>query len=151
VEFESIWAPTKRWDIVAGLDYTYISKQVKDPSLVEPLRTLLLTRRLGSTPEWKYAFWARYRFSDPGTLGWSAGLGLRGQTSSNARFSAQDKPEILKGFTVFDANVGYSFMAAHRRFDLSLGVTNLLDRLYITGIFAYAEPRTVSIRLSTKF
>lgn len=151
IEFESIWAPTKRWDIVAGLDYTYTSKQVKDPSLVEPIRTLLLTRRLGNAPEWKYAVWARHRFSDTGTLGWSAGLGVRGQTSSNARFVAQDKPELLKGFTVFDTNVGYAFMMAQRRFDLSVGVTNVFDKLYITGVFAYAEPRTVSIRLSTKF
>ena len=151
IEFETNYSANKRWDIVAGLAYTYTSKLVKDPSLLEPTKSLLLGKRLPVTPEWKYSVWVRHRFSDPAFPGWTLGAGFRGQTSANARYNAADTPELLKGFYVADINLDYAFDIKGKRWHTSLSVANLTDKLYITGAFAYAEPRTLSLRLETKF
>lgn len=104
------------------------------------------------TPKHHYTLWTRYDFQQPALKNWSIGGGVKvigrfyGQ-SGNIRV-------IENGYTVVDLLLGYRF---NDRFEARLSVNNVLDEVYYTRLASpvtfnyYGEPRSVTLKVSTKF
>lgn len=133
------------WEIMTGYAYTeteYLS------GTAAQLGTVFNTW----TPKHHYTLWTRYDFQQPALQNWSIGGGVK----VISRFYSQSGNirVVENGYTVVDLMIGYRF---NERFEARLAVNNVLDEIYYTRIASpvtfnyYGEPRSVTLKLSTKF
>lgn len=138
---------TEDYQLVFGynrfLEYDYVAPN-SNP--------LIIGLPIGPLPPTSYSFWNRYQFSSGPLKGVIIGGGVHHNadtivTGGNFNYSTF----YTKGFTVFDALVGYSFPAFGRPIKATLNIKNLSNVTYRDAGGAFGFPRTVMLTVSTRF
>ena len=127
--------PLPGWDIYAG--YTYLMTHVKDDP--NGVTSILDTEE----PKKTFKLWTTYRFTGNALDGFRIGGGARAVSSTSRGTVTQ------KGYTVFDAQVGYQFNPSWL---LTLTVNNVFDKTYFARVPAsyfgiYGDPRNTMLTL----
>ncbi|HRE80051.1 MAG TPA: TonB-dependent receptor plug domain-containing protein [Opitutaceae bacterium] len=160
VEAEITYQPNRQYVIVAMVSWMPVAKIVANPSLANltllngtviknPQSANQVGQRSSGSPEYKASFWNRYRF-DTGTLsGLSLGYGISYQEEV---FVSTDPTIAVKApsYTVSRAAIEYPFKIGRQNVNASLIISNLFDQRFYRGLMR-AEPRVITLRLSTQF
>lgn len=105
---------TDQLSVLAG--YSYMDGKIEKSAVG------LTGNRSALTPNNTANLWLKYQLNDH----WYAAVGGRGESS---RFSAPDNKNVLPGYAVVNAAVGYQ----SERYDVNLNLNNLFDRDYFVS------------------
>lgn len=155
VELDFVYAPTRNYQVLVAASHMWESRVVKDPAVVPGTvnyeRTYNQGRRLKNTPEYTFAVWNKYDFTQGSVKGLSLGAGLRYVSEIQPR--PQDLTTLLENpsFTVLSAMVSYTTNFGRFKTTFALNVDNLLDEIYFEGNTAVSDRRKVFFRVGTTF
>lgn len=105
---------TDQLSVLAG--YSYMDGKIEKSAIG------LTGNHSALTPNNTVNLWLKYQLNDH----WYAAVGGRGESS---RFSAPDNKNVLPGYAVVNAAVGYQ----SERYDVNLNLNNLFDRDYFVS------------------
>ncbi|WP_151821932.1 TonB-dependent receptor [Acinetobacter oleivorans] len=105
---------TDQLSVLAG--YSYMDGKIEKSAIG------LTGNRSALTPNNTANLWLKYQMNDH----WYAAVGGRGESS---RFSAPDNKNVLPGYAVVNAALGYQ----SERYDVNLNLNNLFDRDYFVS------------------
>ncbi|MBJ8498024.1 TonB-dependent receptor [Acinetobacter oleivorans] len=105
---------TDQLSVLAG--YSYMDGKIEKSAIG------LTGNRSALTPNNTANLWLKYQINDH----WYAAVGGRGESS---RFSAPDNKNVLPGYAVVNAALGYQ----SERYDVNLNLNNLFDRDYFVS------------------
>lgn len=105
---------TEQLSVLAG--YSYMDGKIEKSTIG------LAGKHAALTPNNTANLWLKYQLDDQ----WFAAVGGRAESS---RFSSPDNKNVLPGYAVFNAAVGYKT----DQYDVTLNLNNLLDREYFVS------------------
>jgi len=161
LEAQAFYQVSSNDQVVVSLANIYSSKVVSNPQYSNPYPAtqvavltgqILLSRRLGESPQWQGGIYNKYTFSSGALKGVSIGAGLHGMTTTIPRAEAyQDSTWFHKGFAVADLSLGYSSKLFGYPTQYTLAVSNIFDRTYDYGNYGYGDPRKLNLSVRTSF
>ncbi|HVU34178.1 MAG TPA: TonB-dependent receptor plug domain-containing protein [Opitutaceae bacterium] len=155
-ETDIVWTPTPNYSMILGASHLTKNVQTVDrPASNDPtiLRTytVLNGRPLENAPDDTFRVFQRYKFTDGALKGFSAGLGVRYQSSQMPSANDVNWGLVFPAYTVADATFGYATTIHHRKTEFQFGVTNLTNRSYFEGNRIFGAPREYSFTTRVYF
>ena len=168
IEFESIWTPVRNFQSVISGAWMWKAKTVSDPSLeILPTtpaatvisRNIIFGNRIAYAPEYRLNIFSTYTFGNNlvGELGRGLRLSLGARYASEIVISNDQNFNASRGgvtagdYVVWQSVIGVPFELLGYRFNGSLNIENLTDKIYSEGNFGVAAPRSYLFTLGLKF
>ena len=156
VEMDLVWTPLPHYSVVFAASHLYVNKlTVTRPATLDPAaqRTYLILngRQLDNSPNDIVRVFQHYRFTRGSLRGASIGFGVRYQSGQSPANSDANWGLQFPGYTVADLQLGYATKLRARPLSFQLGVTNLLERDYITGNRVFGAPREFTLTTRLQF
>lgn len=163
VEADATYTPTRNYQVLVSATWSFTRKIVNpDPTTINVVRGGTYNsgitgdtrdqnhRELAGVPEFQFAVFNKYTFSQ-GTL---KGLGLGGGFSyESSQFPQQELDFGFRypSFYLVDALVTYARVVAETPLTFALNVNNVLDKHYSSGRVGVGAPRTWKFSVSARF
>lgn len=156
VETDLVWTPIPNYSMVFAASHLFVNKvTVARAATADPTtqRTYLVLngRELDNSPNWMLRVFQQYRFTRGALRNGSVGLGVRYQSEQSPTNSDTNWGLEFGGYTVADLQLGYAAKFRDHPVHFQLGITNVLDRDYITGNRVFGPPREFTFTTRLQF
>jgi outer membrane receptor protein involved in Fe transport len=156
VETDLVWTPIPQYSMVFAASHLFVNKvTVARAITADPTtqRTYLVLngRELDNSPNWMLRVFQQYRFTRGALRNASIGAGVRYQSEQSPTNSDANWGLEFGGHTVVDLQLGYATKFNERPLHFQLGITNALDRDYITGNRVFGPPREFTFTTRLQF
>ena len=168
-EFDLTWTPNRNFQLIANGAWLWDAHTVASPSYAKPGSTtyngytagqkanadVTYNSRLVNVPELRFNLWGKYTLTDGAARGLSAALGARYASAEVVSQTLEWNP--LKGgfqagnYVVFDASFSYPWEVLGYKLHSSLGINNVLDKVYYEGTYVPSDPRLITLRTTVSF
>lgn len=168
-DFDVIWTPIRNYQIVANGAWMWQAETIDNPTYYHPgtdkfnaataanqaLYTMYYNNRIENVPEFRFNLFNKYTFTDTVVRGLSLAFGARYSSETVVSRSIDWNPDRggfkAGDYLVFDASIAYPWEVLGYKFNTTLGITNLTDKVYYEGNFVAADPRTWVLRTTLNF
>lgn len=156
VEADLVWTPIPNYSMVFAASHLFVNNvTVARAATADPTtqRTYLILngRELDNSPNWMFRAFQQYRFTRGALRNGSVGLGVRYQSEQSPTNSDANWGLEFGGYTIVDLQLGYAAKIREQPVHFQLGITNLLDRDYITGNRVFGPPREFTFTTRLQF
>lgn len=156
VEADLVWTPIPNYSMVFAASHLFVNNvTVARAATADPTtqRTYLILngRELDNSPNWMFRAFQQYRFTRGVLRNGSVGLGVRYQSEQSPTNSDANWGLEFGGYTIVDLQLGYAAKIREQPVHFQLGITNLLDRDYITGNRVFGPPREFTFTTRLQF
>ena len=138
-EAETIWTPTRNFQLLVNGSWYWTAKTLADPSVrtTNIVYNIYFGNRIENVPEYRANFWGKYTLSEGRLHGLSFGLGARYSSEAIESRSADWNPNeggLTSGnFLVWSGMISYPYELAGYKLVSQLNIENLTDKKYIDG------------------
>jgi outer membrane receptor protein involved in Fe transport len=156
IETDLVWTPVPNYSMVFAASHLFVNKvTVARTATADPTtqRTYLVLngRELDNSPNWMLRVFQQYRFTRGALRNASVGVGVRYQSEQSPTNSDANWGLEFSSYTVADLQLGYATKLRDHPVHFQLGLTNVLDKTYVTGNRIFGPPREFTFTTRVQF